>query len=210
MVKPLVYFDQEDPQTHFRTDEFIFGEHILVCPVQEPNSQGRRMYMPRGNWYNYWDDSMVVGGKEQWVDADIDIIPLFVKEGAIIPKFPVQQYVGELVIKQLDLEVYYKSGIENSSFYEDDQDGYEYNKGNYSYRSFKLNGKENSLAIQQFKDGDFVPSYTSFRLNLHGLPFTIESVEVDNEVVPLNQVKPNGNNVIEVVKNFTQVLIKGK
>ncbi len=210
MVKPLVYFDQEDPQTHFRTDEFIFGEHILVCPVQEPNSQGRRMYMPRGNWYNYWDDSVVIGGKESWVDADIDIMPLFVKEGAIIPKFPVQQYVGELVIKQLDLDVYYKLGIENSSFYEDDQDGYEYNKGNYSLRSFKLNGKENSLAIQQFKDGDFVPSYTSFRLNLHGLPFTIESVEVDNEVVPLNQVKPNGNDVIEVIKNFTQVLIKGK
>ncbi|MGB5435811.1 MAG: glycoside hydrolase family 31 protein [Maribacter sp.] len=210
MVKPLVYFDQEDPQTHFRTDEFIFGDHILVCPVQEPNAQGRRMYIPRGNWYNYWDDSLVVGGKEQWVDADIDITPLFVLEGAIIPKFPVQQYVGELVIKQLDLDVYYKLGIENSTVYEDDQDGYDYNKGNYSLRNFKLNGKAQSLAIQQFKDGAFLTSYNSLRLNLHGLPFTIKSVEVDNEVVPLKQVKPNGNNVIVVSKDFTQVLIKGK
>ena len=210
MVKPLVYFDQEDPQTHFRTDEFIFGEHILVCPVQEPNAQGRRMYVPRGKWYNYWNDEVVEGGKEKWVEADIDIIPLFVKEGAIIPKFPVQQYVGELDIKELDLEVYFRMGIESSTVYEDEQDGYDYKKGQYSLRNFKLNGKEKSLVIQQFKDGTFITSYDSFRINLHGLPFEIKAIEVDNEEVPLKQLKPNGNNVIEVSKDFTQLLIKGK
>ncbi|MDV7139310.1 glycoside hydrolase family 31 protein [Maribacter sp. TH_r10] len=209
MLKPLVYFDQEDTQTHFRTDEFIFGDHILVCPVQEPNAQGRRMYIPRGKWYNYWDDNIVKGGKEQWVEADIDVIPLFIKEGAIIPKFPVQQYVGELVIEKLDLEVYFKLGTESSTVYEDAQDGYDYNKGDFSLRSFKMNGKENSLVIQQFKDGAFMTSYDSFRINLHGLPFAIESVEVDNEEVPLNEVKPNGNDVIEICKDFTQVIIKG-
>ena len=210
MVKPLVYFDQEDPQTHFRTDEFIFGEHILVCPVQEPNAQGRRMYVPRGKWYNYWNDEVVQGGKEQWVEADIDTIPLFVKEGAIIPKFPVQQYVGELEIKELELEVYFRIGTENSTVYEDEQDGYDYKKGQYSLRNFKLKGKEKSLVIQQFKDGTFNTSYDTFRINLHGLPFEIKGIEVDNEEVPLKELKPNGNNVIEVSKDFTQLLIKGK
>ncbi|NNK74970.1 MAG: DUF4968 domain-containing protein [Maribacter sp.] len=210
MLKPLVYFDQEDPQTHFRTDEFIFGEQILVCPVQEPNAKGRRMYVPRGKWYNYWNNEVVEGGKEQWVEADIDIIPLFVKEGSIIPKFPVQQYVGELEIKELDLEVYFRIGTQSSTVYEDEQDGYDYKKGQYSLRNFKLNGKENSLVIQQFKDGTFLTSYEKFRINLHGLPFEIKAIELDNEEVPLNQLKPNGNNVIEVDKDFTQLLIKGK
>lgn len=210
MLKPLVYFDQEDPQTHFRTDEFIFGEQILVCPVQEPNAKGRRMYVPRGKWYNYWNNEVVEGGKEQWVEADIDIIPLFVKEGSIIPKFPVQQYVGELEIKELDLEVYFRIGTQSSTVYEDEQDGYDYKKGQYSLRNFKLNGKENSLVIQQFKDGTFISSYDKFRINLHGLPFEIKAIELDNEEVPLNQLKPNGNNVIEVNKDFTQLLIKGK
>jgi alpha-glucosidase len=36
MLKPLVYFDQEDTQTHYRNDEFIFGNQILVCPILEP------------------------------------------------------------------------------------------------------------------------------------------------------------------------------
>lgn len=210
MLQPLVHFDQEDQQTHFRTDEFIFGEQFLVCPIQEPNAQGRRMYIPKGNWYNYWNNEIVVGGKEQWVEADIDSIPLFVKEGAMIPKYPVQQYVGELELKELLIDVYYKSGKESSKVYEDEQDGYDYKMGQYSLRNFKLNGREKSLVIQQFKDGTFITSYKTFKMNLIGLPFEILGVEVDNEEVPLNQVKQNGDNVIEVSKDFSQLVIKGK
>jgi alpha-glucosidase len=55
MLKSLVLYDQEDVQTHYRTDEFIFGDHILACPVLEGNAKGRRMYIPRGEWYNFWD-----------------------------------------------------------------------------------------------------------------------------------------------------------
>ncbi|MEH6681556.1 MAG: glycoside hydrolase family 31 protein [Sediminicola sp.] len=205
MVQSLVYFDQEDPQTHFRTDEFIFGEQILVCPVQEPNAQGRRMYIPRGRWYNFWTEEMVDGGKEKWVVADLDKIPLFIKEGAIIPKYPVQQYVGELEIKELILDVYFKMGVENSTVYEDGQDGYDYKKGRYSLRNFKLRGKEDQLIIQQFKDGSFITSYETIKLKLHGLPFQIRKIQVDHETVTLEDAKLNGNNIIEVNKDFTEL-----
>ncbi|MCM4168863.1 Oligosaccharide 4-alpha-D-glucosyltransferase [Arenibacter antarcticus] len=209
MIKPLVYFDQKDPQTHFRTDEFIFGEQILVCPVQEPNAQGRRMYIPRGTWYDYWTDEVVPGGMEKWIVADIDKIPLFVKEGAIIPKFPVQQYVGELEIKELLLEVYYKKGVENSTVYEDAQDGYDYKKGRFSLRNFSFRGKENELIIQQFKEGTFITSYGTFKMNFHGLPFKIKEVRVDNEIVELKDVKLNGNNNIHISKEFTVLHLIG-
>jgi hypothetical protein len=45
MLKPLVYYDQSDIQTHYRNDEFIFGNQILVCPILEPNAIGRRMFL---------------------------------------------------------------------------------------------------------------------------------------------------------------------
>ncbi len=207
MLKPLVLFDQLDPQTHYRTDEFIFGNQILVCPVQEPNSKGRRMYIPRGNWYNYWTREYVKGGMEQWVDADLDIIPLFVKEGAIIPKYPVQQYVGEKTIDQLRLEVYYKLGNkEVSKVYEDAQDGYDYMKGRFSLRSFSFTGKENEVIIQQHKDGTFVTEYETIKIDFIGLPFTIKEVEIDNVVVSLDSInydKENGSMVIP--KGFTEL-----
>ncbi len=210
MLKPLVYFDQEDHQTHFRTDEFIFGDQILVCPIQEPNAMGRRMYLPRGKWHNFWTGEVLDGGMEKWVAADIDKIPIFIKEGAIIPKYPVQQYVGEKVIEELILDVYFKLGVENSSVYEDAHDGYDYTKGNYSLRNFKLNGKKNELIIQQFKNGAFITSYSSFKINLIDLPFAIKEVEIDNEIVPLKDLIKNGNNAIQVTKEFTVLHIIGK
>ena len=209
MLKPLVYYDQKDPQTHFRTDEFIFGEQILVCPIQEANAKGRRMYFPKGRWYDYWTGELIKGGTEKWVLADIDRIPLYIKEGAIIPKYPVQQYVGEKEITELTLETYYKEGVENSTVYEDAQEGYDYRKGYYSLRNFKLNGKEKELIIQQFKNGTYITPYEHFRINLIGLPFAIKAIEVDNVEVPLKQVKPNGDNTILVHKDFTELHIIG-
>jgi alpha-glucosidase len=206
----LVLFDQEDTQTHFRTDEFVFGEQILVCPIQEPNAQGRRMYIPRGRWYDFWTDEVSEGGKERWVKADLDSVPLFIKEGAIIPKYPIQQYVGELKIKELILDTYYKLGTETSEVYEDAQDGYDYKKGRYSLRNFKLTGKENSLTVQQFKDGSFITEYKTLKFNLHGLPFKIHKIEVDNEEIDINSVKPNGNLSLYIEKNFTVLHITGK
>ncbi len=210
MLKSLVMFDQEDNQTHFRTDEFIFGDQILVCPIQEPNAQGRRMYIPRGKWYNFWTDEVVEGGKEKWVDAPIESVPLFVKEGSIIPKYPIQQYVGEKEIDLLVLEVYFKEGIENSMVYEDGQDGYDYTKGRFSKRKFKLHGKPNQLNIQQHKDGTFITAYETFEFKFHGLPFEIGGIEIDNEIIDLKEIKKNGSNAIEIDKNFTSLRITAK
>ena len=210
MLQPIVCFDQEDTQTHFRTDEFIFGEQILVCPVQEPNAKGRRMYVPRSDWYNYWTDEVIKGGVEKWVVADIDKIPMFIKAGAIIPKYPVQQYVGEKEIEELILDVYYTEGAENSTVYEDGGDGYAYENGKYSLRNFKLLGKKDELTIQQFKDGSFITTYETFKIKLHGLPFRITEVKVDNEKVMLQDIMPNGDSTIHVSKDFTQLRITAK
>ena len=209
MLKPLVYFDQDDMHTHYRTDEFIFGNQILVCPILEPNAQGRRMYLPKGNWYNYWTNELVEGKRELWVNTKFDEIPVFVKEGAIIPKYPVQQYVGEMQFDELTLDVYYKLGKEKSTVYEDAQDGYDYNKGRFSLRTFTFNGKEKEIIIQQHKEGTFETSYSKFKINLKGLPFKVKKIEIDNEKVTLEQVQLNGDNFLIIDKDFSELHIIG-
>ena len=210
MIQSLVFYDQEDSQTHFRTDEFIFGEKILVCPIQEPNAQGRRMYIPRGKWYDFWTHESVVGGKEKFVAAELDKLPIFIKEGAIIPKYPIQQYVGEKKIEELLLEVYYKEGIESSEVYEDANNGYDYKKGRYSLNNFKLTGKEKSLTIQLFKVGTFNTEYETIKFNFHGLPFKINKIMLDNEELSLKKMTADGENVLRINKNFTALHLTGK
>lgn len=210
ILKSLVLYDQEDVHTHYRTDEFIFGESILVCPILEPNARGRRMYIPRGNWYNYWTNDSIKGGKELWVDADIESMPIFIKEGAIIPKYPVQQYVDELDIDEVTLDVYFKEGREVSTLFDDAEDGYDYTKGRYSLRTFKLRGKENELIIQQHKEGKYTTKYKTFNLKIYGLPFEVKEIQVDNEVIDINRLIVNEHSNIVVDKDFSELHIIGK
>jgi alpha-glucosidase len=208
ILKSLVLYDQADTHTHYRNDEFIFGEKILACPITEPNAKGRRMYVPEGNWYNFWDNTLLKGGNEVWVDADLDSMPIFVKAGAIIPKYPIQQYVGEKKIEELHLDVFFKLGNEKSQVYEDAEDGFDYKKGRFSLRNFNLLGKEDSLTIQQFKSGKFITSYETFEINLIGLPFEIKKVEVDNVIIDISTNLRN--NILVITKEFTELHIMGK
>ncbi|TDO96102.1 glycoside hydrolase family 31 protein [Flavobacterium sp. 245] len=210
MLKPLVYYDQEDTQTHYRNDEFIFGNQILVCPILEPNAVGRRMYIPRGEWYNYWTNEFTVGGREVWVDTKFDEIPVFVKAGAIIPKYPVQQYVGELEFDELTLDLYFKIGKEKSVVYEDAQDGYDYKKGRYSYLSFRTIGKEKELIIQLHKEGKYDTPYSKYRINLIGLPFKVKEIRIDNEKIEFDNIAFQENHLLIVDKEFTDLYISGE
>lgn len=210
ILKSLVYFDQADPQTHYRTDEFIFGDKILVCPILEPNSKGRRMYLPIGEWFNFWTYEIVKGGKEIWVDAELDSMPIFVKSGAIIPRYPVQQYVGEKTIDELRLDLYFKNGIETSEVFEDAADGYDYKKGRFSLRSFKLTGKSNDLIVQQHKTGSYVTEYSNFRINMNGLPFEVKSIEIDNVEIGFDDIDfDKSTNSFIVSKEFSEIHITG-
>ncbi|GIQ61221.1 alpha-glucosidase [Flavobacterium collinsii] len=210
MLKPLVYYDQEDTQTHYRNDEFIFGNQILVCPILEPNAVGRRMYIPRGEWYNYWTNEFSMGGREVWIDTKFDEIPVFVKAGAIIPKYPVQQYVGELEFDELTLDLYFKLGKEKSVVYEDAQDGYDYKKGRYSFLSFSTIGKDKELIIQLHKEGKYDTPYSKYKINLIGLPFTVTEIEIDNEKVPFDKIDLEQNQFLIVEKGFTELHISGE
>ncbi|CAD0006291.1 MULTISPECIES: glycoside hydrolase family 31 protein [Flavobacterium] len=210
MLKPLVYYDQDDTQTHYRNDEFIFGNHILVCPILEPNAIGRRMYIPRGEWYNYWTNEFATGGREVWVDSKFDEIPVFVKAGSVIPKYPVQQYVGELEFDELVLDYYFKMGKEKSEVYEDAQDGYDYKKGRFSFLSFRTVGKEKEVIIQLYKEGKYETPYTKYKINFIGLPFKVTEIEIDNEKIEFNALDFETNHFLIVEKEFNELHIIGE
>ena len=106
VVVSLVAVDPADPQTHHRENEFLVGSHLLVAPVVEPNRRAQRAYLPQGTWYA-WEDSQTFAGREEHpVAAPLHRIPLFVRAGACIPRYPVQQHVHERPVEELVLDVY--------------------------------------------------------------------------------------------------------
>ncbi len=81
----LVY--QNDPHARSTRDEYLFGPDLLVAPIIDGNTR-RPVYLPEGQWTSYWTGVQVSGGKAILVDAPLDLLPLFVRTGAVLPKIP--------------------------------------------------------------------------------------------------------------------------
>ena len=87
IMRPLVYEFQNDPNVYDESYEFLFGRDILVANVLEPGAASRTVYLPAGcKWYD-WNDNFACyeGGQTIEVPVDLATIPLFIREGAVIP-----------------------------------------------------------------------------------------------------------------------------
>lgn len=206
MLKPIAFVDQDDENTHFRLDEFMLGDHLMICPIQEPNLKGRYLYLPRGQWYNFWNDQLHIGGVEHWVDAGLDKIPLFIRPGAVIPFYPDMQYVGEKEIDILDLHIYYGQNETISRLYEDGGEGYDYEKGIYTIKKFTTLGFVSSFKILQKTKGHYEPGYSNYTLIMHGLPFDITSCKLNGSVKNLSKIrKEEGKVILKVPSSFLEI-----
>lgn len=181
MLKPLFVYSQEDHKAYSKEEEFILGDHILLSPITREGAQGKEVYLPKGRWYSFWNDEPFEGQQEVWVEAFLDSFPMFIKAGAVIPFYPVMQYVGEKSIDIVTLHTYFTKNEEESTFYEDGGDGYDYLNGGYSLKKFFVKGESNSLSITQNKEGNLNTGYKEYEIILHGLPFMIKKAFIDDK-----------------------------
>ena len=209
MIRPLAFYDDQDPNTWYRQDEFIFGDNLLVCPVLEPNRNGRRAYIPRGQWYHYFTDEKFEGGKEYFIETPMDQIPIFAKAGSIIPHYPVQQYVGEKQLEQIDLHVYKGEGSFESFMFEDKGDGYGYQQNNYAFKSFLSLANDKKYRITQHKKGRFETQYKTYRIRFHGFDTMPVALEIDGEIQEnWKPVLEKGVFSAEVPEKFQQMTLR--
>jgi alpha-glucosidase len=187
MIRPLTYIDQQDENTHGRMDEFGFGEHLLICPVIEQFAISRKVYLPKGKWFYQWTDALFEGGKEIEAEAPIDKMPIFIRAGAVIPNYPKMQYVGEFEISELTLHVYYAAEKTESFLYEYAGDNYGYKHGLFSLIKFSVSGSKKNLVLRKASEGNFMSTYKSYKIIIHGLPFDSVGYMLDGKYHKLNK-----------------------
>jgi alpha-glucosidase len=183
ILRPVSMIEQGIVSNHFREDEFTLSDKILVCPILEAGSVGRKVYMPVGLWYNYWDNTTYYGGQEHYIDAPLHSIPMFIKAGAVIPEYPVMQFTQEYDLEELKLNVYFADYNVISFIYEDHGDTFGYEQDIYLEKKFSLTGTSNSINIQQSKEGLYTPLYELYNMNVIGIPFTINKIIADGKEI---------------------------
>lgn len=163
----LLAFDYPDDDTVFDIkDEYMFGD-ILVCPVTHPASETmvRKIYLPKGNgWIDYWTNDFYEGG--QWIETSvtIDRLPLYVREGSILPTAEVTDYSAAQTGKPVTINVY---PGRNATFtlYQDAGDSYDFEQGEYRLIKFTWNDKKQKLTVDKPK-GKYKEFPTKFITNI--------------------------------------------
>ena len=147
-------------------DEFMFGQAFLVAPVLEDGvgenrTVQRQVYLPQGaTWFDFWTEESFAGGRTVTKAAPIDIIPVYVKAGSIVPMTTEKvQYSTEKKWTKLELRVY--PGADGTfTLYEDEFDNYNYEKGAYSEIPVSWDDASRTLTIGA-RTGSFKGMLTS-------------------------------------------------
>jgi alpha-D-xyloside xylohydrolase len=175
-------------------DQFMFGPAILVNPVTDYLSRSRSLYLPAGTgWYNFYDGKFTEGGQRVNVDAPLERIPLFVKEGSIIPYGPAMEYTSEKPADPITLYVYAGKDA-GFTLYEDENTNYNYETGNYATIQFNYEEASKKITIEDRK-GSFngMLSKRTFNIILvtkeNALPLDLENVK------PAKVIKYSGKKI---------------
>ncbi|KNF09526.1 alpha-glucosidase 2 [Gottschalkia purinilytica] len=166
VIRPLFYHYQNDENTYNINDQFLFGENILVCPVISPKTKKRMVYLPKGEWYCFWTKRKIKGKRYITVDTPLDIIPIYIKSGSIIPMNRVCQYIKK---DYQILDIHFYLGTNNSyNLYLDDGLSFKYKKGIYSQIEFKIRQEKDRVIIKSkvLKNKYPIPK---FNVHIHGL-----------------------------------------
>ena len=159
-MRSLAFDFRNDPEVYNVQDQYMFGPAFLVCPVTEQLYTGdnaaakektRSVYLPKSTkWYNFWTGETINGGQTISVPAPIDSMPLYVKAGSVIPMGPLMEYATEKPADSIELRIY--PGADGEfTFYEDENDNYNYEKGMYATFTIKWNDKSRKLIISDTK-----------------------------------------------------------
>ena len=132
MMRGLIMDFNGDWQVTNIKDQWMFGPALMVCPVAHYKARNRSVYFPKQTgWYNLYSSEYVEGGQSLIVDAPYERIPVFVREGSIIPFGPEIQYSDEKPAELINLYVY--AGKDGQfMLYEDEGVNYNYEKGKYA------------------------------------------------------------------------------
>jgi alpha-D-xyloside xylohydrolase len=166
MHRMLAFDFIDDPRVLDITDQFMLGPALLVCPVTEPMYYGpnskkldgvpklRRLYLPKGSdWYDFWTGERYSGGQEITAPAHLEILPLFVRAGSILPMGQVVMHTSENPFGPLEIRVYPGRDID-FDLYEDEGDSYRYEQGAYAWRHLEWDEQSQNLVVL-YSDGGF-------------------------------------------------------
>ncbi|HTR43637.1 MAG TPA: glycoside hydrolase family 31 protein [Pseudomonadales bacterium] len=165
-LRPLFLEFPRDEHAATIDDEFLFGPDLLVAPVLYEGVTQRSVYLPEGDWYNYWTGESLKGGQTIQMPVTLKSIPMFVRAGGFIFNQPVVQSTDQMPGNALKVLI---APAKNSAswLYEDDGETLDYRNGNFMKRQFsQAYDKKQAIIKVSAPDGSYRPAQRELVLEL--------------------------------------------
>jgi alpha-glucosidase (family GH31 glycosyl hydrolase) len=172
LVRPLLFDWPHDANVRNDVDAWMFGEGLLVAPVVVQGQTAKDIYLPAGTWTDWFSGKIYRGGQsihyavdsKRWGD-----IPLFIRQGAIIPTQPTEDYVGQHPLTELAVEIFPDSLRSTFDYYDDNGNDYGYEHGDYFSQMLATQRQGNRVTFETSAvDGRFRPALRFYLLKIHG------------------------------------------
>lgn len=136
-------------------DQFLWGRDLLIAPVYEKGATSRKVYLPEGEWYDWWTNTKQRGGQTISRTVNLATMPIYVRAGAIIPIDPIRQFTGEAIKDPTSLKIYTGN---NGSFtlYEDDGISLDYLKNKFTLTNIRWENHLKKLTITPQSSKSFI------------------------------------------------------
>jgi alpha-glucosidase len=122
----------EQPEANGVEDQYMYGPWLLVAPVTKNQARSRSVWLPAGQWTDFWTEEVHAGPGRVQMDAPLDHIPLLVREGAVLPMTELRQSIGTAPLTRLILHVYPGPARSSSALYDDDGKTNQYRDGGFT------------------------------------------------------------------------------
>jgi alpha-glucosidase (family GH31 glycosyl hydrolase) len=197
ITRPLFFEEPNNPEVAGMDDTYLWGPNLLVAPILEKGQKSRKIYLPKGNWFDFFTDEQFEGNR--WIENPVTLenIPVFVRGGSFIPMIEPIQNTEKYSSENLILHYYFDEAVNQSGFtmYEDDgktKDAYE--KGLFELLDFKANCLDDFLNFSFSREKHTVyagmPDTRTIELVIHNISSLPGKVLVDEKEVKISQ----GNN----------------
>lgn len=168
IVRAMWLHHADDPQAVRRGDQYLWGRDILVAPVTTNAATSRRVYLPRGRWYDFWTNERHEGGREIDRAVDLETMPLFVRAGTILPLGPVKQFTTEAVDAPLTLLIY-PGADAAATVYEDDGATFDFERGEWMGLAARWSDNQRRIELRLANGSKMRPPLTrTVRVRLAG------------------------------------------
>lgn len=185
ILRPLVYAYQDDAATYNLDDEFLVGDELLVAPVLDPGALGRYVYLPKGLWYDFHSKATLRGPQLYYTQAPLGTLPLFIKEGSVLPTQQGDPQAASIESETLTLEVYPPlQASEGDSFLYSDEGLLR--KGSHALFRFRTAKTPKGFSLTILKEGSYaMPKH--FIVRTYGEPLT--SAQFDGKTLDVQRAK---------------------